>query len=76
MHLLTTEKVHFRWLSSLLMNPLNHRKLFLSPQNSQNDGANLGDNIWLLLGDGILPVRFQEQVVPVAFSIGHGVIMT
>ena len=29
--------------------------------------ATLEDNIWLLLGDGNLPVRSQEQVVPVAF---------
>jgi hypothetical protein len=44
--------------------------MFLSPKNQKLDSAILGDNIWLLLGDGILPVRFQEQVVPVALFVG------
>jgi hypothetical protein len=34
---------------------------FLLPKMTKPEGAILGNNNWLLLEDGILPVRFQEQ---------------
>jgi hypothetical protein len=47
---------------------------FFTHSITQNDGAILRDNIWLQLGWRPPSEVSKNLVVPVAFSIGHGVI--